>query len=121
MTKKILVVDDNPDNRDLICEILEDADYDFVEAEDAEASLRALADTHFDLVLMDVSLPNMNGLEATKIIKADPKCEGLPVFLLTAHAMQSDIDAGKAAGADSYITKPIDEDKLLAEIERILE
>jgi len=121
MTKKILVVDDNPDNRDLISEILEDAEYDFVEAEDAEESLKLLAVGGFDLVLMDVSLPKMNGLEATKIIKADPRYKGLPVFLLTAHAMQSDVDAGKEAGADSYITKPIDEDKLLAEIEKALE
>jgi len=117
---KILVVDDNEDNRDLICEILEDANYEFTEAEDAETSLLRLTETPFDLVLMDVSLPQMNGLEATKIIKADERYHGLPVFLLTAHAMASDIEAGKAAGADSYITKPIDEDKLLAEIKRVL-
>jgi len=120
MTKKILIVDDNADNRDLICEILEDAGYDFIEAEDAESSLDILQDTVFDLVLMDVSLPNMNGIEATKQIKANANYTGLPVFLLTAHAMQSDIDAGKAAGADSYITKPIDEDKLLLEISNVL-
>ncbi|MDQ6989522.1 MAG: response regulator [Mariprofundaceae bacterium] len=118
---KILVVDDNPDNRDLICDILEDADYDFVEAADAELGLASMESEIFDLVLMDVSLPGMNGLDATKNIKDNPQHTGIPVFLLTAHAMQSDIDAGKAVGADSYITKPIDEDKLLAEIEKALD
>lgn len=120
MSYNILVVDDNPDNRDLISEILEDADYNFKEAADAESSLEMLSQETFDLVLMDVSLPKMNGLEATKIIKENTNYK-MPVFLLTAHAMQSDIDAGKAVGADSYITKPIDEDKLLAEIARVLE
>jgi len=118
--KNILVVEDNPDNRDLICEILEDAEYDFIEAEDAEIGLDMMTKHRFDLVLMDVSLPGMNGLEATKMIKGNPDYAGLPVFLLTAHAMQSDIDAGKAAGADGYMTKPIDEDKLLAEISKVL-
>jgi len=121
MPINILVVDDNEDNRDLICEILEDAGYGFCEAADAESSLKILEKKTFDLVLMDVSLPKMNGLEATQIIKNDPKFKKLPVFLLTAHAMPSDIDAGKAAGADSYITKPIDEEELLKEIKRVME
>ncbi|MDX8384240.1 MAG: response regulator [Ghiorsea sp.] len=112
--KKILVVDDNLDNMDLIVEILEDEYYLPISFGEAEPALDYLDDHHVDLVLMDVSLPNMNGLEATKIIKT--KFHHLPVFILSAHAMSADIEAGRAAGCDDYITKPIDEDSLLKKI-----
>ena len=112
--KKILVVDDNQDNMELIVEILEDEGYQPIAFEEAETALDYLAAHSVDLVLMDVSLPKMNGLEATKIIKS--KFHHIPVFMLSAHAMSADIEAGEAAGADDYITKPIDEDSLLKKI-----
>ncbi len=118
--KTIVVVDDNADNIALIAEILEDEGYQAVEFEMAESALTYLESHTADLILMDVSLPKMNGLEATKIIKSKPDLHHIPIFMLSAHAMSKDIQAGMDAGADDYITKPIDEEDLLHKIAAIL-
>lgn len=118
--KKILIVEDNPDNMVLAEQILEDAGFDIVQATRAEDGIECLKQGEIDLVLMDISLPDMDGLEATRIIKADEKLKAIPVIGLSAHAMTSDREAALSAGCDDYQTKPIEEDLLLNMINQLL-
>lgn len=120
MRKTILVVEDNPDNMALMEEILEDANFDIEQAVRAEDGIERLHQGGIDLVLMDVSLPDMDGLEATRIIKADDALRVIPVIGLSAHAMDRDREAALAAGCDEYQTKPIDEKALLQVIDHLL-
>jgi two-component system cell cycle response regulator DivK len=117
---KILVVEDNVFNRDLIQRFLEPEGYDVVVARDgAEGLERAVADEP-DLVLMDMSLPVVDGWEATRRLKADPATARIPVIALTAHAMLGDREKALEAGCDDYDTKPIDIERLLAKIRALL-
>lgn len=120
MKKTILVIEDNLDNMMLVEEILADAGFNSVQATRAEEGIDRLHQGGIDLVLMDISLPDMDGLEATRIIKADEKLKGIPVIGLSAHAMKSDREAAIAAGCDDYQTKPIDEVFLLESIRRFI-
>ncbi|MFQ5519032.1 MAG: response regulator [Mariprofundus sp.] len=122
----IMVIEDNPDNMDLVTEILEDEDYSVEGFDRAVAGLERLQAGGIDLILMDVSLPDMNGLEATRLIRQDESVrEGerrhIPVLALTAHAMANDERACLDAGCDAYLTKPIDDDLLLQRIAFYLE
>ena len=107
MSKKILVVEDNPMNMELFKDLLEDQDYEVYGAENAQEALDQVKTNTFDLILMDVQLPGMDGLTATKIIKEDHKNENIPVIALTAYAMKGDEERVREAGCDGYITKPI--------------
>ncbi len=118
--KRILVIEDNPDNMALIEEILEDEGFQVLKAGLAELGILRLREGGADLALMDISLPKMDGIEATKIIKKDASISQVPVIALTAHAMVSDKKRMLAAGCDAYLTKPIDEAVLLKEIYRLL-
>lgn len=118
--KKILIVEDVELNRDLLMQIL-DEDYVLVTADDGAAGVAKTASEQPDLVLMDLSLPVIDGWEATRRIKADPATAGIPVIALTAHAMHGDEDTAKAAGCDDFLTKPIDEDRLFATLRRWLD
>lgn len=120
MKKNILVVEDNADNMALAEEILEDAGFEAVPVTRAEDGIERLHQGGIDLVLMDISLPEMDGLEATQIIKGDGALKTIPVIGLSAHAMKSDRDAALAAGCDDYETKPINEESLLQTINRLL-
>ena len=120
MKVTVLVVEDNPDNMTLVEEILEDAGYDILKAERAEDGIELLKRGGIDIVLMDISLPDMDGLEATRIIKADAVTCKVPVVGLSAHAMESDRQAALDAGCDEYETKPIDEDALLETIKKVI-
>ena len=120
MKATVLVVEDNPDNMALVEEILEDASYAILKAERAEDGIDLLNKGGVDIVLMDISLPEMDGLEATKIIKADAALCNIPVVGLSAHAMESDRQAALGAGCDEYETKPIDENALLETIKRLI-
>ncbi len=118
--KKIAVVEDNPDNRLLVQVILEPF-YEVVEYETGFAALEGLGKEKPDLVLLDVSLPEMDGTEVLRRIRADEKLRGLPVIALTAHAMAGDREKFLDAGFDDYVTKPIvDETLLLDAIQRRL-
>ena len=118
--KKIAVVEDNPDNRLLVQVILEPF-YEVVEYENGQAAMEGLQKERPDLVLLDVSLPEMDGTEVLHRIRADGKLRGLPVIALTAHAMAGDREKFLAAGFDDYVTKPIvDEAVLLEAIKRKL-
>ena len=114
----ILVIEDNPDNMDLIEEILEDEGHTVLKATLAEDGIVTLRKTGADLVVMDIALPQMSGLEATRIIKTDDALRHTPVIALTAHAMATDRETALAAGCDAYLTKPIDEAALLNAIDR---
>jgi len=116
----LAVVEDNADNRLLLQAILGDT-YSLVEYETGANALAGLARTRPDVVLLDISLPGMDGTEVLRRIRADVGLRTLPVIALTAHAMSGDREKFLAAGFDDYVTKPIvDETKLLTAIKRLL-
>lgn len=118
--KKIAVVEDNPDNRLLVQVILEPF-YEVVEYETGFAALEGMAAEKPDLVLLDISLPEMDGSEVLRRMRADPQLRALPVIALTAHAMSGDREKYLGAGFNEYVTKPIlDEEVLLGAIRRLL-
>jgi CheY-like chemotaxis protein len=108
MPQTILVVDDNPLNRELARDLLEMHGYEVLEASGWAECFDVLAERRPDLVLMDVQLPDMNGLEITRLLRADPKYAGLLIVAMTAHAMPEDRRKVMEAGCDGYLTKPID-------------
>ena len=116
----LAVVEDNADNRLLLQAILGDQ-FELVEYDNGKDALTGLARARPDLVLLDISLPDMDGTEILKRIRQDTELRKLPVIALTAHAMTGDREKFLAAGFDDYITKPIvDETQLLSSIERLL-
>lgn len=118
--KRIALVEDNPDNRLLARAILEDL-YDIVEYESGPEAIDGMRHDVPALVLLDISLPVMDGTEVLSRIRADAALRALPVIALTAHAMSGDREKYLSLGFDAYVTKPIvDENVLLAEIERLL-
>jgi len=120
MSARIAVVEDNPDNRLLVNAILED-DYEISEYETGKDAIAGLGDDAPDLVLLDISLPEMDGTEVLAWIRQQPAFKELPVIALTAHAMAGDREKYLAAGFNDYVTKPIvDESVLLEAIRRWL-
>ncbi|WP_068437701.1 response regulator [Magnetospirillum sp. XM-1] len=117
---KILLVEDNEMNRDMLSRRLQRKGYDVVMAVDGEQGVAMASSQSPDLILMDMSLPVLNGWDATRRIKADSALSGIPVIALTAHAMASDREQALAAGCDAYETKPIDLPQLLEKIESLL-
>lgn len=113
--KTILIVEDVELNRELLVQLLED-DYRLLIATDGEEAVALAREQEPDLILMDLSLPRMDGWEATRRIKADDALRRTPVIALTAHAMQGDEAQARASGCDDYLTKPIDEDRLFDRI-----
>jgi two-component system, cell cycle response regulator DivK len=117
---RLAVVEDNADNRLLLQALLGD-DYDLVEYDNGTSALEGIASNRPDLVLLDISLPGMDGNEILQRIRKDVALRHLPVIALTAHAMAGDREKFLAAGFNDYITKPIvDETQLFASIERLL-
>jgi len=117
---KILLVEDNEMNRDMLSRRLTRRGYEVVIAMDGQEGVN-LAASAPDVILMDMSLPVIDGWEATKRIKADPATAAIPVIALTAHAMSGDREQALAAGCDDYDTKPIELDRLLGKIAAQLE
>jgi two-component system, cell cycle response regulator DivK len=117
---KILLVEDNEMNRDMLSRRLIKKGYDVVMAFDGGAGLDMARSEAPDLILMDMSLPVMDGWTATQEIKKDTGTRHIPVIALTAHAMASDRDKALAAGCDDYDTKPIELPRLLGKIEALL-
>jgi two-component system, cell cycle response regulator DivK len=118
--KKILIVEDVEYNRDLLVQLLEE-EYEVVTAADGAAGIDAAARHRPDVILMDLSLPGIDGWEATRRLKARPDTAAIPVIALTAHAMQGDEERARACGCDDYLTKPIDEDQLFTRLARLLD
>ncbi len=104
----ILVVEDNPMNMELAVDLLETYGYEITPAEDGFEALERVKVTKFDLILLDMQLPGMDGLEVLEKLKADPTTAGMPVVALTAHAMRGDEARFMEAGCAGYISKPID-------------
>lgn len=105
---RILVVEDNPDNSDLIVDLLTLRGHEVIQATNGREGVEMARARHPDLILMDISLPIMDGLAATEEIKKDPQLYPVPVIALTAHAMAGDEQRALVAGCNGYITKPID-------------
>ena len=118
---KILLVEDNEMNRDMLSRRLERRGFVVVIAEDGGAGVALAKSESPDLILMDMSLPVMDGWEATRQIKAAFETKAIPVIALTAHAMAGDEERAREAGCDDYETKPVDLPKLLAKIDALLQ
>ncbi|MEJ7928707.1 response regulator [Ramlibacter sp. AN1015] len=117
---KILLVEDNELNRDMLSRRLVRRGYDVLVAADGADALAQAARTRPDLVLMDMSLPTVDGWEATRRLKQDPSLQSIPVLALTAHAMSGDRERALAAGCDDFDIKPIELHRLLEKIECLL-
>jgi len=116
MSKRILVVEDQEDNRQILRDLLTSADFEVIEAEDGETGLVAAAAHRPDLILMDIQLPGLDGYEATRRIKADAALQAIPLIVVTSYALAGDDDKARAAGCDAYISKPYSPRQLLAKV-----
>jgi CheY-like chemotaxis protein len=116
---RILIVEDVEYNRELLEQLLEE-EYETLTAADGAAGIETAVRERPDLILMDLSLPGVDGWEATRRLKARPETAAIPVIALTAHAMQGDEERARACGCDDYLTKPIDEEQLFAKLTRFL-
>ena len=117
---KILLVEDNEMNRDMLSRRLTRRGYTVVIAEDGQQGVDMATSERPDLILMDMSLPVMDGWEATRRIKESGATNSIPVIALTAHAMSEDRDQALAAGCEDFDTKPVELDRLLEKINRLL-
>jgi CheY-like chemotaxis protein len=117
---KVLLVEDNEMNRDMLSRRLIRKGYEVVMATDGEQAVAMAASEHPDLILMDMSLPVIDGWEATRQVKSAAATRHIPVIALTAHAMSGDREKALAAGCDDYDTKPVEFPRLLAKMEALL-
>ena len=117
---RILVIEDSPVNMALTVAILENAGHVVLQADHAGEGMEMARRERPDLVLMDIQLPDIDGLAATRMLKADPRTAHLPVIALTAFAMKGDEDDTRAAGCDGYVTKPIRYKEFLAEMDAVM-
>ncbi len=120
MSKRILVVEDQPDNRQIIRDMLAPADYEITEAEDGQQALEAIAKQRPDLILVDIQLPIIDGYTATRKIKADPLLRSIPIIAVTSYALSGEEKKARAAGCDDYVPKPFSPRQLLAKIRQYL-
>ena len=120
MTRHILVVEDQEDNRQIMRDLLTANDYEMTEAENGEEALAAVAKDRPDLILMDIQLPVMDGCETTRRIKADPSLSSIPIIAVTSYALSGDEEKARAAGCNDFVPKPFSPRHLLAKIRRYL-
>lgn len=116
--KTVLLVEDNEDNRIIYATALRHAGYSVLEAITGTDGVRLARDEEPDIILMDISVPELDGWEATAILKADPNTRGIPVIAVTAHALPGDEERSLAAGCDGYLAKPISPARLIGEVDR---
>ena len=117
---RILLVEDNEMNRDMLSRRLARRGFEVLIAENGQLGVDLTVSERPDLVLMDMSLPVMDGWEATRRLKADPGTSAIPIIALTAHAMASDRELALAAGCDDYDSKPVELSRLVRKIEQLL-
>lgn len=117
--KKILIVEDVEFNRDLLMQLLE-SDYELLTAVDGAAAIALAEREHPDLILMDLSLPVIDGWEATRRIKANAELRCIPIIALTAHAMRGDAEKARECGCDGYLSKPLDDGLLFVKVAQFL-
>jgi two-component system cell cycle response regulator DivK len=120
MSKRILVVEDQEDNRRILRDMLGNAGYELIEAESGEEALTAVEAQRPDLILMDIQLPVMDGYEATRRIKSNPDMKAVPIIAMTAYALAGDEAKALAAGCNGYVTKPFSPRALLAKVREYL-
>lgn len=121
MTARILYVEDNPQNMDLVCRILKHVGgYEVLGAVDGLSGVQAASDTKPDLIIMDINLPDINGLEATMQIKAQPTLASIPIVAFTADATDEDRRRFLEAGCDGYMAKPASAERLLSTVQEFL-
>ncbi len=118
---KVLIVEDNEMNRDMISRRLMRRDYDVVLAVDGREGVAMARSERPDIILMDMSLPVIDGWEAARQLKADPETQAIPIVALTAHAMATDRERALEAGCDGYETKPVELPSLLETMQRLLD
>lgn len=118
--KRILVVEDNKDNMTLIVDVLSSLDYDVLQATDGQQGVEIAQAEKPDLILMDLSLPRMDGWTATRLLKDDEATKAIPVIALTAHAMIGDRERALEAGCDDYLSKPLDLPELARKLTKYL-
>lgn len=117
---RVLVVEDNEDNLTLVVDVLSSMDYEVIVASDGLEGVEKTRAEKPDLILMDLSLPRMDGWTATRQLKADPELKAIPVIALTAHAMVGDREKALEAGCDDYVTKPINIPELIEKLNQYL-
>jgi CheY-like chemotaxis protein len=120
MAERVLIVDDNAVNLNLVAYLVQASGYEVETAGDAEAALAAIAARRPDLILMDLQLPGVDGLELTRRLKSDPETRDIKIIAVTAYAMKGDREKALEVGCDDYVTKPIDTRALPALIARHL-
>jgi two-component system cell cycle response regulator DivK len=116
----VLLVEDNPHNRKIFSGMLTHSGFRVIEADDGHQALAAVAAELPDVILMDLSIPGVDGWEVTRRLKADPRSRRVPIIALTAHAMRGDEERARAAGCDHYLAKPISPKKVVEEVRKIL-
>jgi len=119
--KRVLVIDDNAINRRLVQVLLHSRGYDVAEAASAPEAFAMLTDKPADVILMDLRLPGMDGLTATRKLKADPATRDVPVVAVTSYAMKGDEETAREAGCCAYVTKPLDKTLFLETVARVLQ
>ena len=120
MSRCILVVEDQEDNRQILRDLLGATDYELIEAGDGEEALAVVAKQRPDLILMDIQLPVLDGYEATRRIKADPALRTIPIIAVTSYALSGEEETARTAGCDAYVPKPYSPRQLLAKIREFL-
>jgi two-component system, cell cycle response regulator DivK len=120
MSKRILVVEDHEDNRQILRDLLTNADFEVIEAEDGEAGLAAAAAHRPDLILIDIQLPDIDGYEAARRLKADTLLHVIPIIAVTSYALAGEAETARAAGCEAYIAKPYSPRQLLAKVREYL-
>jgi CheY-like chemotaxis protein len=118
--KTVLLVEDNEDNRIVYSTILQHFGYVVMEALNGEEGIAKARADHPDLILMDISIPVIDGWEATQVLKRDPETRGIPIIALTAHALASDREKAMEVGCDSYLAKPCEPKAVVSEVEKFI-
>jgi two-component system cell cycle response regulator DivK len=121
MTKRILSIEDQVDNRQIVRDLMASAGYQVIEAVRGDQGVSLAEECNPDLILMDIQLPGLDGYEATRRIKANPKLRRIPIIVVTSYALSGDEEKARAAGCDAYLAKPFDAMKLLAVVRQYLD
>ena len=117
---RLLLVEDNEDNRTIYSTLLRHLGYEVIEAQNGVQAIELARSERPDLILMDISIPEMDGWEATRILRGDPVTKDVPIVALTAHALEDDRERAAEVGFSSYLAKPIEPRAVLAEVRRLI-
>jgi len=118
--QRVLLVEDNEDNRTIYSTVLRYLGYQVIEAQDGLEAVALARSERPDLILMDISIPGIDGWEATRVLRQDPSTRAVPIVALTAHALADDRERASTAGFTSYLTKPIEPNAVVAEVRRLI-